>query len=99
MHRLIGFWRGEAPLSSAFWNWAVLGGLLVNVVTSFLFLTFFMQNQTLVALLIGYGVSIPYNIFATVGVWRSANRFEGERKWADLAKVVTVIEMVVLSLS
>ena len=99
MHRLIGFWRGETALSAAFWNWAVLGGLLVNVVTSFLFLAFFMQNQTLIAILIGYGVSIPYNIFATVGVWRAADRFEGERKWADLAKAVTLIGMVVLSLS
>lgn len=99
MHRLIGIWRGEAPLSTAFWGWAVLGGLLVNVVTSFLFLAFFMQNRTLLALLIGYGVSIPYNVFATVGVWRSANRFEGDRNWADLAKAVTVIGMVVLSLS
>jgi hypothetical protein len=99
MHRLIGFWRGEEPLSTAFWNWAVLGGLLVNVVTSVLFLTLFIQNQTLLALLIGYGVSIPYNVYATVGVWRAADRFEGERKWADLAKMATIIGMIVLSLS
>lgn len=99
MQRMIALWRGDEPLPTAFWNWAVIGGILVNVVTSALFLTLMMHSRPTLALLIGYGVSLPYNLFATVGVWRSADRFEGERKWADLAKLATVIGMVLLSLS
>jgi hypothetical protein len=99
MHRLIAFWHGEEPLPTAFWNWAVIGGILVNVATSALFLALIMHSRPTLALLIGYGVSLPYNLFATVGVWRSADRYEGERKWADLAKTATVIGMLLLSLT
>ena len=71
MKHLGRLWRGELPLESAFWNWAVLGGLIVNVVSSVLFLFLLTAEQPIVALLVGYGLSIPYNILATVGVWRS----------------------------
>ena len=41
---------------------------------------------------------VPYNVIVLVGVWRSAGRFSGERQWADLARIVTVIGMILLSI-
>ncbi|NKC34379.1 hypothetical protein [Falsiroseomonas selenitidurans] len=97
MRRLGALWRGDLPLEVAFWRWAVVGGLVVNLSTSVLFLVLIMQGQPLAALVVGYALSVPYNILATVGVWRSAGRFSGPRHWADVARLVTTIGMVILS--
>lgn len=92
-------WRGELSLETAFWLWAVLGGVIVNVATSLLFLLLLAMERPILAVLFGYGLSLPYNLVALVGVWRSAARYEGERKWADLARVITLVGMVVLSVT
>ena len=92
-------WRGELPLPDAFWNWAVLGGVVVNVASSGLFLFLVMADRPIAALIAGYAPSIPYNIIVSVGVWRSAGHYTGERRWADLARTVTVIGMVLLSVT
>ena len=99
MRKLHSLWRGELSLFDAFWNWAVIGGLLVNGVTSGLFLILAVNDQLALAVIAGYAVSIPYNILASVGVWRAAGRYRGERHWADLARLVTVAGMVFLSLT
>jgi hypothetical protein len=99
MKYLSRLWHGELTLQNAFWNWAVFGGLTINVVTSALFLFLILADQPVIALFVGYGFSLPYNVIVTMGVWRSAERFSGERRWADLAKFVTVIGMILLSIT
>ena len=96
---LIALWRGDLPLREAFWTWAVTVGLLVNVVTSVLFLILIVQDLAWAALFIGYGVSLPYNVVATVGVWRAAVHYDGPAIHADLARGATVLLMVALSLT
>ncbi len=92
-------WRGEVPLPDVFWNWAVLGGLAVNLSTSVLFLVLMMQGWTALAFFFGYGCSLPYNILVTVGVWRSAAREPPGSALARIAPIVTLIGMAVLSLT
>ena len=99
MTALRRLWQGELPLAQAFWNWAVLGGIVVNGLTSILFLALIMSGETVAAFVAGYLFSVPYNIVVTVGVWRSAGRYQGDRRWADIARVVTVAGMVVLSIT
>jgi hypothetical protein len=99
MTNLVALSRGELPLREAFWTWAVTVGLLVNVMTSMLFLILIMQDLAWAALLIGYGVSLPYNVVATVGVWRAAVRYDGPAIHADLARGATVLLMAALSLT
>ncbi len=99
MSVLSRLWRGDLPLPQAFWNWAVAGGIAVNALTSILFLALIMNDRLVAAFVVGYVLSVPYNIVVTVGVWRSAGRYRGERRWADLARIVTVAGMVVLSLT
>lgn len=99
MSRLRTLWRGDYALADAFWTWAVIVGLVVNVSTSLLFLVLITQDQPWFALLIGYGVSLPYNLMATVGVWRSAARYDGPAIYADLARGATVMLMALLSLT
>jgi len=99
MSRLGTLWRGEYALADAFWTWAVTLGLLVNVVTSVLFLILITQDLVWAALLIGYGVSLPYNTVAVVGVWRAAACYDGPAIHADLARGATVALMAALSLT
>ncbi len=99
MTTLRRLWRGELPLAQAFWTWAVIGGLVVNGATSALFLTLMVGGRIALAFIAGYAISIPYNIFVAVGVWRSADRYDGDRRVADLARVATIVLMVVLSVT
>jgi hypothetical protein len=99
MNAVRRLWTGELPLQQAFWNWAVAGGIVVNLATSVLFLVLIMGDRIVAALFVGYVLSVPYNVVAAVGVWRSAGRYEGERRWADLARIVTVAGMILLSVT
>lgn len=96
---ILRLWRGEIPLGEAFWTWAVLVGLLVNILTSIGFLWLIMAEQTLAAYVVGYLCSIPYNIVAAVGVWRSAGRPEADPRWAGPARLAVVVGMTILSLT
>ncbi len=97
MNNLRHLWRGELTLQNAFWNWAVFGGLIVNVVSGALFLFLIMADRPIPAFIVGYAFPVPYNVIVLVGVWRSAGRFPGERCLADYARIVTVVGMVLLS--
>jgi len=93
------FLAGELPLPEAFWTWAVGGGLLVNIATSLAFLALISMGWPILALVVGYGCSVPYNIAAAVGVWRSADRHEGDQGFATMARLVTLFAAVLLSLT
>jgi hypothetical protein len=92
-------WRGEMALGEAFWIWAVLGGLLVNVTTSIGCLALIMAGQVLPALIVGYALSLPYNLVATVGTLRAARREGVDPRWAGAARVAVLLLMTVLSLT
>ena len=54
-------------------------------------------DRPFAALFVGYVCSVPYNVVAVVGVWRSAARHPGERAHAELARIVTLVGMILLS--
>ena len=58
-----------------------------------------MADRPIAAFILSYALSVPYNILVTAGVWRSAERYTGERKWADLARIVTISDMIFLSVT
>lgn len=99
MGAALRLWRGEAPLDSAFWNWAVIGALVVNITTTIGFFLLMMERQMLPAYLVGYGLSLPYNLLVLVGVWRSAARYAGPPHLAILARWVAALLLAVLSLT
>ena len=95
-------WRGELPLAEAFWGWAVLGALIVNLATSALFLALVSAGQVLAAWIAGYALSLPYNALALVAVWRSAERYEtlegGSPRLALAARSASLVGLVAISL-
>ena len=99
MTKLRALWLGELPLGEAFWTWAIGIGLLVNLTTSALFLALLAAGQPWAALFVGYVLSVPYNVVAVVGVWRSAARYRGHGRHADLARIASAIVMLLLSVT
>jgi hypothetical protein len=77
----------------------VFGGLLVNMTTSLAFFALIMADLPWGALIVGYGLSVPYNVVAVVGVWKSAARHAGPRSQANLARGVSLALMAVLSVT
>jgi hypothetical protein len=59
MEKLKALWRGDLSLGDAFWTWAVMIGLVVNVTTSILFAVLIMNDLPVPALLVGYGCRSP----------------------------------------
>ena len=92
-------WRGDLPLDEAFWTYAVLGGIAVNLLTSFAFLLLISMNLPMAALIAGYGISLPYNLIATVGVCRAAARDETGSQKAKIYPLITLAGMVLLSVT
>jgi len=99
MGKLNDLWRGDLQLGDAFWNWAVLGALLINVSTTILFLILISADHPWPALIVGYAFSIPYNLVALVGVWRSAARHKGLALHAELARWSSLILLTILSMT
>jgi len=99
MTKIRSLWSGELPLDEAFWTWAIGIGLLVNLTSSVLFLALITIDRPWTALFVGYALSVPYNVLAGVGVWRSAARYQGPASHADLARIATVIVMLLLSVT
>ena len=99
MTKMRSLWSGELPLDEAFWTWAIGIGLLVNLTSSVLFLALITIDRPWSALFVGYALSVPYNVLAGVGVWRSAARYQGDAGHAELARIATVIVMLLLSVT
>jgi hypothetical protein len=98
MTRLRALWSGDLPLGEAFWTYAVGVGLMLNLITTLLFLVLLSWDRPVAALIVGHALAVPYNLVALVGVWRSAARYGGGRIRADLARIVSLVGMVLLSL-
>jgi hypothetical protein len=89
-------WRGELPLATAFWDWAVIGALVVNLATTLFFVVLLEQGWPVAALVVGH-LSLPYNLLAAVAVWRAAARYDGRPRWALLARVTAIPLLLMLS--
>jgi hypothetical protein len=92
-------WRGELPVHDAFWTWAVLIAFLVNVSTTIACYLLAIADHAVLALAIGYLPSVPYNIVAGVGAWRSASRPEADPLFARFVRIVIIPMMVVFSVT
>lgn len=92
-------WRGEHELQDTFWRYVILIGLLVNIATSVGFMILITNEHPVAALLVGYGLSVPYNIFALVALWRSANAYSGPQTTAEFMRVAGLAWIALLTLT
>ena len=90
-------WAGGIPLGQAFWQYTVVYGLLLNLVTHALFFALLMRDANIIPVALAFALPIPYNLFMIVAVWRSADRYQGPKSSAELARIVAVVWMIVLT--
>lgn len=87
-------WNGELPLFKVYWIYGVLGGLIIRLIVegsynliSLQYLTVF--SYTLITLI------LAYQLLLSVGIWRSANAYQGSKEWALLAKIAAVLGLII----
>jgi len=87
-------WRGEVILWKTFWLFGLGGGVLLGlpIFGALLALTDVPDNTTATYFLVAIGGLLLYGVWVFVGIWRAANKYQGKRAWAILAKVSVVIE-------
>ena len=90
-------WRGRLPLWDAFWTYYVLGqvlayfiGLCIATASSPLFAE---EHAVIPIILFGMIAPIPYQVFAGVGVWRSAS---GRGVLGMLARLIVVVQLIAM---
>lgn len=98
MMRLIKqLWAGQIPLGQAFWRYTVVYGLLLNLVTHALFFALLVRDANIILVVLAFALSIPYNLLMIVAVWRSADRYQGPKSSAELARIAAVVWMIALT--
>jgi hypothetical protein len=86
--RIADLWYGRVPLARIFWDYAIIFGSLVNLVTTLAALAAFAKGVPAVLGLLLHFLPTPYNFLMVVGVWRSAANYRGAWIWATLARIV-----------
>lgn len=82
-------WSGKYTLPVAFWLWLVLGSFLAPFVAMITYAPFYFAGMPEAKLPLFITVMVGYPVFATVGVWRSANA-RPFRKWPVAAAAAKV---------
>ena len=70
-------WRGETPLDRLFWRDMLLVGTILNIASSALALILLGLKLPLWPVLAVHFLPVPYNIFLTIAVWRTAEKAGG----------------------
>jgi len=81
------FWAGNLPLSTAFWTYAVFYGIVLNVICTALGLVAYLATSNAILAFLLHLLPLPYMAFASVGVWRSADRSPDGGMMPFLAKI------------
>jgi len=92
------FWAGNLPLGTAFWTYTVVYGIILNLVCTALGLVVYLATNNAVFAFLLHLLPLPYMAFATVGVWRSADRSPDGGFMPLLAKIGAVA-LIIASLA
>jgi hypothetical protein len=95
---IVEFFHGGLPLARAFWLWGILGGGIVSLLATVLALTLIAAGAPAWLAMLVFAAHIPWNLVMLVGVWRSAGRPGVSPAAANLARLVMLVWVVVLSL-
>jgi hypothetical protein len=80
-HESVGFfrarWSGEAPLDRLLWRDMFLVGTVLSIASSALALILLGLKLPLWLVLAVHFAPVPYNIFLTIAVWRTAEKTGG----------------------
>jgi hypothetical protein len=84
---IVRLWRGEVGLGRAFWEYTIGYGTLAHTAATGLAYGLYVAGAPLWVAAVIYFVAAPYTVLVTVGVWRSAERYQGPEQWAIAARI------------
>lgn len=90
MQRLKDLWHGQLPLDVAFWTYAIVYGLALNVVATGAALVLIVLDVPIAIAIVVHLLPAPYSVLAIGGVWRSADRYPGRQTIASAAKASVI---------
>jgi len=70
-------WQGKVPLDRLFWRDMLLVATLISIASSALALVLLGLKLPLWLVLLVHFLPVPYNIFLTLAVWRTAEKTGG----------------------
>ncbi len=80
--------NGDFGLAKTYWLYGVLVGFIVNIA---------MKPITSIGLLVIVMLAYTaYEIPVIMGTWRAANKYQGSKIWAVLAKIAVVLGAIML---
>ena len=79
-------WKGQLPLAQAYWEFAVVYVLLANLFATAAALGSLASGLPAALAVVIFLLPVPYILVAVVGVWRSADAYDGPPHWAMLAR-------------
>ena len=91
-------WRGQLPLSEAFWTHAIIIVAIANLAATVAALLLVVAGGAGLLALAIYLSPAPYVVAAVVGVWRSAEQAQGGPLTVLLARWVAVVWGIVMTL-
>ena len=91
-------WRGEVGLAQTFWEYTILYGTLLNLMTTVASFAAITTNLPAWIAVLVHFAPLPYNAFIAVAVWRSADRYAGDVMWANAARVAVLVWAVAATL-
>ena len=72
-------WLGQVPLDRLFWRDMMLVGTVISLASSAVALILLGLKMPLGLVLAVHFAPVPYNIFLTISVWRTAEKSGGAR--------------------
>jgi len=75
--------NGDFGLAKTYWLYGVAVGIVINFLSRIV--------PSLGALAVILVLAIPYQVMVLLGVWRAADKYQGRKAWAILAKIATVL--------
>lgn len=88
---LSALWKGELPLSQAFWEYAIAYGTIANIAATVAAIAAATAGLPDVVAIAIFLLPLPYILVAVIGIVRSANRYQWPRHWAGMAKVAVIV--------
>ena len=87
---LLKLWNGDAGLAKSYWLWGVAAGFVWGIALG---VTKPVPGSASAQILLS--LIAAYFVFAYVGIWRAANKYQGKKAWVTLAKFAVVLGALV----
>lgn len=83
--------NGDFGLAKTYWVYGVLVSIALNIT--------FKLISSYEVVLIGLAATIAYSVPLYMGIWRAASKYPGNKIWSVLAKIATILGVIMVVFS